>query len=77
MRAWQILSSGSSPEKNSDVIITIRLDGRDIVGPITGQNLAIIAKYGGYGKTEDILQHAVYADGHRVECFIQYTETVR
>jgi len=66
--------SGSSQERINDVIITIKFNGVEIVGPITGQNLAIIAKYGGYSGKQDILQHSVYADGHRVEMFIEYTK---
>ena len=75
-RAWQILLSGPSRVKiNFDVIITVKVNGYEVVGPITGQNLAIIAKYGDYNGNQDILQSAgIDAYGNRIEMFIEYTK---
>ena len=74
MNMWRTLSYVSSRERNYDVIITVKINGCEVVGPIAGQDLAIIAKYGAYGPNQDILQSAGYANGERVTVFIEYTE---
>lgn len=49
------LSSVFSRGKRIDVEINLQLNGQDIIGPITGESLAIIAKFGAYGPDDDIL----------------------
>jgi hypothetical protein len=54
----------------ADVEITIRINGQDIVGPVSGENLAYIAKYGERG---DLLES--FFPAGRIEslnCFVRY-----
>lgn len=72
---WQILLHGYSRARiDYDVIITLKLNGREVIGPIKGQDLAVIAKYGGYNPRQDLLEHSLSYDGNRIEFFIEYTK---
>jgi hypothetical protein len=69
---WRTLSSVFSRGKTYDVLINLTINGQDIVGPIDGQSLAIIAKYGSYRPDEDILKLTYPYD--RLQMTIKYIE---
>lgn len=57
-----------------DVEITFRINGQNVIGPITGENLAYIAKFGGYGDGENLLAPDVLQLGASpcLEFYIRY-----
>jgi len=39
-----------------DVLMTLRINGANVIGPLRGEDLAYMVKYGGYEKGHDLLE---------------------
>lgn len=79
MNMWRIRSFASSlarklkPRKQIDALITVSINGTDILGPLSGESLGIIAKYAGVSKNEYELAQILTA-GDVVNINIKYIE---
>lgn len=58
----------------SSVVLEVRINGQTIVGPMDGEHLGLIAKYGGGSATEpfDLMDYSLLGDIRRVEVLATY-----